>query len=41
MKLLKPLFDNNRRWAERISREDPTFFAQLAKQQNPGIQKQK
>lgn len=35
MKLLKPLFDNNRRWAERISREDPTFFAQLAKQQNP------
>ena len=35
MKLLKPLFDNNRRWAERINKEDPTFFAQLAKQQNP------
>ncbi|MFS1438459.1 carbonate dehydratase [Shewanella sp. 10N.286.48.A6] len=35
MKLLKPLFDNNRRWAERISKEDPEFFAQLAQQQNP------
>jgi carbonic anhydrase len=35
MKLLKPLFENNRRWAERISKEDPTFFEQLAKQQNP------
>ncbi|MBB1440411.1 carbonate dehydratase [Shewanella sp. SG41-4] len=35
MKLLKPLFDNNRRWAERISKEDPTFFEKLAKQQNP------
>lgn len=35
MKLLKPLFDNNRRWAERINQEDPTFFQKLAKQQNP------
>lgn len=35
MKLLKPLFDNNRLWAERINREDPTFFEKLAKQQNP------
>ncbi|UJF20940.1 carbonate dehydratase [Shewanella sp. OMA3-2] len=35
MKLLKPLFDNNRRWAERINQEDPTFFHKLAKQQNP------
>ncbi|MBR9727118.1 carbonate dehydratase [Shewanella intestini] len=35
MKLLKPLFDNNRRWANRISEEDPTFFEQLAKQQSP------
>ncbi|WP_394205421.1 carbonate dehydratase [Shewanella waksmanii] len=35
MKLLKPLFDNNRRWAERINQEDPTFFQQLAQQQNP------
>ncbi|MGL4580555.1 MAG: carbonate dehydratase [Shewanella xiamenensis] len=35
MKLLKPLFDNNRRWAGRISQEHPEFFEQLAKQQNP------
>ncbi|QQX82267.1 carbonate dehydratase [Shewanella sp. KX20019] len=35
MKLLKPLFDNNKRWAERILEEDPKFFEQLAKQQNP------
>lgn len=35
MKLLKPLFDNNRRWAERIHQEHPEFFEQLAKQQNP------
>jgi carbonic anhydrase len=35
MKLLKPLFDNNRLWAERINKEDPSFFEKLAKQQNP------
>ncbi|BAJ01901.1 carbonate dehydratase [Shewanella violacea] len=35
MKILKPLFDNNRRWAERILQEKPDFFEQLAKQQNP------
>lgn len=35
MKLLKPLFDNNRRWAGRIRQENPEFFEQLAKQQNP------
>jgi len=35
MKLLKPLFENNRRWAQRINQEDPTFFEKLAKQQNP------
>lgn len=35
MKLLKPLFDNNRRWAQRINQEDPSFFEKLAKQQNP------
>ncbi|WP_417762613.1 carbonate dehydratase [Shewanella sp.] len=35
MRLLKPLFDNNRRWAERISNENPAFFGELAKQQNP------
>ncbi|WOT03709.1 carbonate dehydratase [Shewanella youngdeokensis] len=35
MKLLKPLFDNNKRWAGRILEEDPHFFESLAKQQNP------
>ncbi|GIU23966.1 carbonate dehydratase [Shewanella sp. MBTL60-007] len=35
MKLLKPLFENNRRWANRILEEDPKFFEQLAKQQTP------
>ncbi|MCG9696772.1 carbonate dehydratase [Shewanella sp. Isolate11] len=35
MKLLKPLFDNNRRWAGRILEENPAFFQQLAQQQNP------
>jgi carbonic anhydrase len=35
MKLLKPLFDNNRRWAGRIRQENPDFFEQLAKQQTP------
>ncbi|QDF75431.1 MULTISPECIES: carbonate dehydratase [Shewanella] len=35
MKLLKPLFDNNRRWANRILEENPNFFQQLAQQQNP------
>jgi carbonic anhydrase len=35
MRVLKHLFDNNRAWAERITRDDPDFFAQLARQQAP------
>ncbi|MCF1426979.1 MAG: carbonate dehydratase [Shewanella sp.] len=35
MKILKPLFDNNRLWAERIRQEEPDFFKHLAQQQNP------
>ena len=35
MKTLKRLFDNNRAWAERINRQDPNFFANLAAQQGP------
>lgn len=35
MKILKPLFDNNRQWADRIRSENPHFFEQLAQQQNP------
>ena len=29
------LFDNNRRWAERVTARDPEFFARLAAQQAP------
>lgn len=35
MKYLKPLFDNNRAWAARIIAEQPNFFKQLSKLQNP------
>lgn len=32
---LKQLFENNRQWAEKITRNDPEFFASLARQQAP------
>lgn len=32
---LEKLIDNNTRWAEAISQEDPGFFAKLARQQTP------
>ena len=32
---LQHLFDNNTRWAETINRDDPEFFATLARQQTP------
>ncbi len=35
MRELKELFDNNRWWAERVKRENPGFFDDLAKQQAP------
>ncbi len=35
MKILKPLFDSNRKWAEHIEHEQPGFFEQLSRQQNP------
>lgn len=35
MKTLKRIFDSNREWAQRIEREQPGFFEQLSKQQNP------
>lgn len=35
MKLLKSLFDSNKAWAERIAKEHPGFFEELAKQQSP------
>jgi carbonic anhydrase len=34
-KHLPELFENNRAWAQRIARQDPEFFAKLAKQQSP------
>ena len=35
MNRLEHLLDNNRAWADRISREDPTFFERLSRQQAP------
>lgn len=35
MKDIAELLDNNRRWSERVTKEDPNFFADLADQQNP------
>ena len=32
---LQGLFNNNRRWAQRINTNDPEFFAKLAAQQSP------
>src|SRR5436309_15981037 len=32
---LDHLFENNRRWAERIRRHDPEFFSKLSRQQSP------
>ncbi len=32
---LAVLFENNRRWAEKITKDDPNFFATLAQQQAP------
>ena len=33
--LVKNLFDNNRKWAERTTEIDPDFFKRLSKQQSP------
>ena len=35
MNRLDDLLDNNRAWAERVSKEDPGFFERLSKQQAP------
>jgi carbonic anhydrase len=32
-----PLFERNRRWAERTRRADPEFFARLSRQQTPEL----
>jgi carbonic anhydrase len=36
MKRLQHLFDNNRNWANDMTRRDPRFFARLVEQQTPG-----
>jgi carbonic anhydrase len=35
MRELPNLFENNRRWAERIRQQDPEFFSKLSSQQSP------
>ena len=35
MRPLEHLFESNRRWAERMEREQPDFFRELARSQNP------
>jgi len=37
VKKLSHLFDRNKKWAERIKKEDPEFFSQLSKGQEPNI----
>jgi carbonic anhydrase len=35
MRTLSGLFDNNRKWARRITQNDPDFFQRLSEQQSP------
>ena len=35
MRILKNLFDNNKKWADKIKESDPDFFTKLSRQQNP------
>lgn len=35
MKKLPQIFENNRKWAQQITRAQPDFFSQLARQQSP------
>jgi carbonic anhydrase len=35
MRVLKQLFENNRAWADQITKRDPEFFAKLSRQQAP------
>jgi len=37
VKKLPHLFDRNKKWAERIKKEDPDFFTQLSEGQEPNI----
>ena len=35
MRVLKELFEQNRKWAEKVKETDPDFFTKLSRQQNP------
>ena len=35
MRVLKKLFEQNKKWAEKVKESDPNFFLNLSKQQNP------
>jgi carbonic anhydrase len=35
MRILENLFDNNRKWAEKIKKSNPDFFTELSRQQKP------
>ena len=35
MRVLKNIFEKNKKWATKIKESDPDFFAKLSKQQNP------
>ncbi|MBN2011234.1 carbonate dehydratase [candidate division KSB1 bacterium] len=35
MRVLKHIFDDNKKWAEKIRETDPDFFVKLSQQQNP------
>lgn len=35
MRVLKNLFEQNKRWAEKVKESDPEFFLKLSKQQHP------
>ena len=37
MRLLSELLENNRKWSEAVSADDPHFFTKLAQQQQPGF----
>jgi len=35
MRVLKDLFDKNKKWAKKLKKSDPDFFLKLSRQQNP------
>lgn len=35
MRILKNLFDKNKKWSEKVKKSDPDFFIHLSRQQNP------